>query len=275
MKSCFLLAIICFSALFLVSCSTKNPLDDIPVVSSVAEYEMGKGLYITRIYSDEAGESHFSSFFQRFYDVDGEHADIGRLSSVIGTAGGFQFRFTTAAYNNTWHTAPQRQFVINLDASVRICVSSGSCRVFPAGTILFFEDIHGKGHSSEAVFGEVRHSLVLPVSQEYSAPAYALDESEFTPYPDQDPNQQPPEGGEFDAEGLEAEAGEEGEVNLDDGGEDAQDGGEDAQDGGEDAQDGGEDFEVNFENEYSAEQMQAAEDTAAKINEENAQKQEL
>ena len=40
--------------------------------------------------------------------------DIGYLSQLIGGRG-VQFRYTPADYHYSWHTAPQRQFIVNLD----------------------------------------------------------------------------------------------------------------------------------------------------------------
>ena len=77
---------------------------------------------------------------------------------------------------------------LNNKIGVRICVSSGSCRYLPAGAVFFVEDTTGKGHISQSVYGEFRHSLVIPVSSTYSVPNYELDESIFIPYQDIEDN---------------------------------------------------------------------------------------
>jgi hypothetical protein len=68
--------------------------------------------------------------------------DIGYLSELIGGRG-VQFRHTPANYNYSWHRAPQRQFIVNLDADVEIEVSSGERRIIPKGDIFFVEDTTG------------------------------------------------------------------------------------------------------------------------------------
>lgn len=69
--------------------------------------------------------------------------NIGYLSELIGGKG-VQFRRTPADYDYSWHTAPQRQFIVNLDAEVEIEVSSGEKRVIPKGGVFFVEDVTGK-----------------------------------------------------------------------------------------------------------------------------------
>lgn len=68
--------------------------------------------------------------------------DIGYLSQLIGGKG-VQFRHTSGDYSYSWHTAPQRQFIVNLDGDVEIEVSSGEKKVIPRGEVFFVEDTTG------------------------------------------------------------------------------------------------------------------------------------
>jgi len=68
--------------------------------------------------------------------------DIGYLSGLIGTCG-IKFRHTVASYNYSWHTAPTRQFIVNLDGAVEVEVSSGEKKVIGAGEVFFVEDTSG------------------------------------------------------------------------------------------------------------------------------------
>lgn len=68
--------------------------------------------------------------------------DIGYLSKVIKSSG-IQFRYTPANYHYSWHGAPQRQFIVNLDADVEVEVSSGEKRVLKQGEVFFVEDLTG------------------------------------------------------------------------------------------------------------------------------------
>ena len=68
--------------------------------------------------------------------------DIGHLSDLINGSG-VQFRHTAGDYHYSWHTAPRRQFIVNLDGDVEIEVSSGEKRVIPRGEVFFVEDTTG------------------------------------------------------------------------------------------------------------------------------------
>ena len=57
-----------------------------------------------------------------------------------------RFRETPPSYNFSWHNAPRRQYIVNLDADVEITVSSGETKVIRQGEVFFVEDTHGKLH---------------------------------------------------------------------------------------------------------------------------------
>ncbi|CAF1213168.1 unnamed protein product [Didymodactylos carnosus] len=99
---------------------------------------------ITRIYSDDTGESHFDEVTTPLKD----QGAIGFISEAIGAKNIF-FRYTPGDYNFDFHNVPRRQFSINLDASVKITVSDGKSQIFPPGSLLFAEDTSGKGHLSQ------------------------------------------------------------------------------------------------------------------------------
>ena len=66
-------------------------------------------------------------------------------------------------YDLDWHPAPRRQYIINLDAGVRITASDGESRVIGAGEVILVEDTTGKGHRSQAVDQKIRHCIFVPV----------------------------------------------------------------------------------------------------------------
>lgn len=68
---------------------------------------------------------------------------IGLLSQLVPCDGGVMFRQTPADYNYSWHNAPQRQFIVNLDADVKVTVSTGETRTIKQGEVFFVEDTHG------------------------------------------------------------------------------------------------------------------------------------
>ena len=77
--------------------------------------------------------------------------DIGYLSGLIGTSG-IKFRHTVASYNYSWHTAPTRQFIVNLDGAVEVEVSNGEKKIIQAGEVFFVEDTSGMYYSVKLRF---------------------------------------------------------------------------------------------------------------------------
>lgn len=112
---------------------------------------------VTRVCTGADGKSHFEDIEYELHP-----SGVGMLSELIPTRG-LILRETPADYNLDFHTAPRRQFVVNLDASVEITVGDGSKRVLGPGDILLAEDTTGQGHISRAVNGKVRHSLFIPL----------------------------------------------------------------------------------------------------------------
>ena len=113
---------------------------------------------IHNLYTDEDGESHFR-------DIDIEWAEEKPHSkySERFPATGIIFRETVAEYDLDWHNAPRRQYIVNLDAAVKITASDGESRVIGAGEVFLVEDVTGKGHLSESVGGQMRRSLFIPI----------------------------------------------------------------------------------------------------------------
>ena len=113
---------------------------------------------IHHLYADASGASHFG-------DIEVEWAQNGpggKMSRRLPSTG-VTFRETAGDYDLDWHTAPRRQYIVNLDAGVEITASNGERRVIGAGEVIFVEDTTGKGHLSKAVSGQVRHSIFIHV----------------------------------------------------------------------------------------------------------------
>src|SRR6202043_3182436 len=73
---------------------------------------------IHNVYEDANGESHF-----RDIEIDwAEETPTGRLSKRL-PATGIMLRETTADFENSWHRAPRRQYVVSLAGGVEITVS--------------------------------------------------------------------------------------------------------------------------------------------------------
>lgn len=115
-------------------------------------------MHIHNLYVDEDGETHFR-------DVDIEwssESPSGKLTDRL-PATGIIFRQVQPDYDLDWHPAPRRQYIINLDAGVRITASDGEARIIGAGEVILVEDVSGKGHLSQAVGGKLRHCIFVPI----------------------------------------------------------------------------------------------------------------
>lgn len=112
---------------------------------------------IHNLYADENGESHFR-------DIDIEMTEHGPDGSTSGrlAATGIYFRTTPAHWFFDWHPTTRRQYVINLDAPNKITASDGETRIIGVGEIILIEDMHSKGHLSQAV-GQMRRSVMIPI----------------------------------------------------------------------------------------------------------------
>jgi hypothetical protein len=111
---------------------------------------------IHNLYEDQNGVSHF-----RDIEIAWEkQRRASKLSATIPVAG-LEFRETQGEYNIDWHPAPRRQYIINLDAGVKITASDGEARIIGAGEVILVEDTTGKGHLSQSVAGQMRHSIFV------------------------------------------------------------------------------------------------------------------
>lgn len=113
---------------------------------------------IHNLYVDDDGQTHF-----RDIEVEWVKEGPGGKMSKTFPATGIIFRQTPGSYDLDWHPAPRRQYIINLDAGVVITASDGEARTIGAGEVVLVEDTHGQGHLSEAVGGQMRHSIFVPI----------------------------------------------------------------------------------------------------------------
>jgi hypothetical protein len=113
---------------------------------------------IVRVYTGSDGESHFEDLEIELRD-DGF---LGRMSGLV-PAKGVIFREVDGDYALDFHTAPRRQYVVNLTGSVELEVGDGTKRLLGPGDVLLAEDTTGRGHISRAVRGEPRRCLFIPL----------------------------------------------------------------------------------------------------------------
>ncbi len=118
--------------------------------------EGAKMIRIVRIYTGPDNQSHFEDI-----DVPLKAAGKTGFLSEMVKAKGVVFRQTEGDYNYEFHTAPRRQYVVNLEGEVEIEVGDGTKRILRSGDILLAEDTTGQGHISRAVAGKPRKSLFI------------------------------------------------------------------------------------------------------------------
>jgi len=111
---------------------------------------------ITRIYAGSDGESYFENINVEMHD----RGSIGFLSDEI-KVGSIIFREVLPEYDYTFHTAPQRQYIILLDGEIEIETSLGEKRKFKGGDIILAEDITGKGHRTRNIEHQKRKSIFV------------------------------------------------------------------------------------------------------------------
>lgn len=115
-----------------------------------------KTMTIVRIYTGADNQSHFEEVQIPLKST----GKIGFISELM-KATGIVFRETGGDYNYDFHTAPRRQYVVNLEGEVEIEVGDGTRRILRSGDVLLAEDTTGQGHISRAVAGKSRKSLFI------------------------------------------------------------------------------------------------------------------
>ena len=111
---------------------------------------------VVRLYTGTDNKSHFEDLQVPLKDG----GKVGFLSEKV-PATGVLFRETLGDYNYDFHTAPRRQYVVNLEGEVEIEVGDGTKRVLRSGDVLLVEDTTGQGHISRAINGKPRKSLFI------------------------------------------------------------------------------------------------------------------
>jgi len=115
-----------------------------------------KTMTVVRIYTGTDNRSHFEDIKIPLKST----GKIGFISDLM-KATGVVFRETGGDYNYDFHTAPRRQYVVNLEGEVEIEVGDGTKRILRSGDVLLAEDTTGQGHISRAVAGKPRKSLFI------------------------------------------------------------------------------------------------------------------
>ena len=130
----------------------------VSATEAIAADAADRTMTIVRLYTGADNQSHFEDV--RIALKSG--GKIGFMSELM-KATGIVFRETSGDYNYDFHTAPRRQYVVNLEGEVEIEVGDGTKRILRSGDVLLAEDTTGQGHISRAVAGKPRKSLFITI----------------------------------------------------------------------------------------------------------------
>ncbi|WP_436833674.1 hypothetical protein [Parapedobacter sp. DT-150] len=114
---------------------------------------------LTRVYSDEHGDSRFETVAYPLTDA----GPIGYLSERYPVKE-IIFRRVRPDYDYAFHNAPQQQFIVLLDVGVEIETSAGEKRQFHPGEVLLVEDTTGKGHRTRNLAPLTRSSIFITLA---------------------------------------------------------------------------------------------------------------
>ena len=115
---------------------------------------------VIRIYATADGESHIEDL------VIARNAGPAGITQM--TAGVYSGSGATAP---DWHTAPRKQFAINMIGELEVEITNGTRRKIGAGDLVFLEDVTGKGHVTRAL-GPITN-LFLHVPEDFDVVAWA------------------------------------------------------------------------------------------------------
>lgn len=104
---------------------------------------------IVRIYTGDDGESHLDITDE----ADLTYVERDNTRTAVEAVTGAQFAMRKEGHFNDFHTAPRRQYMIYLTATVEIGLGDGSTHIMNPGDILQAEDTTGHGHSSRVLKG--------------------------------------------------------------------------------------------------------------------------
>ena len=117
----------------------------------------------TKVYSDDAGETHFEDVSVPASYEQSSFSAGGWLISAPVPLEAMLFRRVTVEHGDTPHVAPRRQFIVHLAGEAEVEVSDGEVRRFGPGSVVLVEDVTGKGHITRRVGDVIRETLFLPL----------------------------------------------------------------------------------------------------------------
>ncbi len=113
-------------------------------------------MQIVRVYAGDDGESHFEDF------TPDQFAEI---VNNIGE-GEINLNRRPSPSFSDYHTAPRRQYVVNLSGVAEFETADGTRRRLYPGDVLVAEDLTGHGHIARSIGDDFRVSLAVPLADQ-------------------------------------------------------------------------------------------------------------
>lgn len=108
----------------------------------------------TRIYSDDAGETHFALATIAMRLIQFAPPAAPMATSPFTPASRITFLAPAAGWYGEPHPTPARQFFLCLAGDCEVTVSDGERRRFGPGSVVLLDDTSGKGHTTRIVGAE-------------------------------------------------------------------------------------------------------------------------
>jgi uncharacterized cupin superfamily protein len=100
-----------------------------------------------RLYTDNRGETHFEDLKVPLTPQEFAPADVPlNMAKFLPVNSSFWLGAPGEWAGDVPRPASKRQIFCTVQGEYEITASDGDVRCFPAGSVLFFDDIHGKGH---------------------------------------------------------------------------------------------------------------------------------
>ena len=124
-----------------------------------AATDIANAARVVRLYATDDGESHVEILT---ISPDAKPIDVTRM-----TASSYR---GTGATNPVWHTAPRKQFAINMSGELELEFSDGT-KHRVGSDLVFLDDLTGKGHITRAL-GPVTN-VFIHVPEDFDVVAWA------------------------------------------------------------------------------------------------------
>ena len=108
---------------------------------------------IVRVYAGDDGESHFETLTPD---------QMAEIVFPLGD-GAVTFSQRPSPTFSDYHTAPRRQYVVNIAGIAEFETADGTKVRMVPGDILVAEDLPGHGHLARSIGAEPRISLAIPM----------------------------------------------------------------------------------------------------------------